>query len=54
MRNESECVCEIPSKGWQHRRFPIAELAAAQLFGPERWWSNPDQDEVRGNSDGSL
>jgi len=32
----------------------FVELATAQLFGPERWWSNPDQDEVRGNSDGSL
>ena len=63
MRNESEgrhqaCWGQI-SFGFGRRVHdrPIRPLwwiwVRAYLLGPERWWTMPEQGEVRGNSDGS-
>ena len=39
----------------QHRPVTLVLLYGcerAYMLGPERWWTMPEQDEVRGNSDG--
>jgi len=59
MRNESDsCLgqdCgQIPSGCMIGLWFHLWTMRViACLFGPERWWTMPEQSEVRGNSDGS-
>jgi len=63
VRNESEgcySAAEVGTLksiffGVHHRPifFRLREIRVrAYLLGPERWWTMPGQDEVRGNSDG--